>query len=165
MSDALHAYLILDTSASMSGAPLEALKQGVHLLWNALSARWGRTTLISVIAYESAAKEIIPLTDVQAGLHLPPLEAAGSSALGGAFRLLASRLTGHHPTLVYLFTDGDPTDDWEKAAALVRSRVDKIVGIACGLTVKEALFDAIANESYSLSHLTTEALTTTFTRL
>ena len=36
---AIHAYLLLDTSASMNGAPLEALKQGLQLLCGTFIAR------------------------------------------------------------------------------------------------------------------------------
>ncbi|MCC7448575.1 MAG: hypothetical protein IT324_14240, partial [Anaerolineae bacterium] len=53
MTDPIHAYLLLDTSASMTGAPLEALKQGLQLLCGTFIARCTRPVHISLIGYES----------------------------------------------------------------------------------------------------------------
>src|SRR5262249_47270676 len=122
MADPIYAHVLLDTSASMYGAPLEALKQGVQLLFGTFISRSKRPIHVRLIGFESTARELIALQHV-IGLELPPLDAAGSSGLGGALRLLASTMPDHDPSLVYIFTDGEPTDDWETTVEPLRRRV------------------------------------------
>src|SRR5271154_4225246 len=100
MAEPVHIYLLLDTSASMSGAPLEALKQGLHLLCATFIARSQRPVKISLIGYESTARAISPLVDVN-DFEMPTLEAAGSSGLGGALRLVGDTMPDHDPTFIY----------------------------------------------------------------
>jgi uncharacterized protein YegL len=85
---ALHAWLLLDTSASMAGAPLEALKQALHLLCGTFISRSKQPVKVGVMSYESTIHEITPLGDVQ-GFEMPKLEAGGASNLGKAFRLIS----------------------------------------------------------------------------
>lgn len=155
----LYVYLLLDVSASMHGAALEALKQGVHLLQGVFSSQNKREILMSAISYDSEAKQIVPLTE-KTRFHLPILEVGGTSGLGGALRVLDNVLAvpDHHPTMVYLFTDGDPTDDWEKILPAIQRRVDKMIGLACGWTINEETLRAITPEAYSLDELTSDGL-------
>src|SRR5512135_689920 len=135
----IHAYLLLDTSASMSGAPLEAMKQGLQLLCATFISRSKRPVQIRLIGYESTAREIAPLRDVTE-FELPRLDAAGSSGLGGAFRFLSDTMPEHDPSLVYVFTDGEPTDDWDVALESLRPHITRIVGVGCGMSANmEAL--------------------------
>src|SRR4051794_15492065 len=101
MTDPIHVYLLLDTSASMSGAPLEALKQGLGLLCATFIARSKRPVQVCMVGFESTSQEIGALSDVN-GFELPPLESAGSSALGRAFRLVEAQAPDYQPTLVYV---------------------------------------------------------------
>lgn len=158
----LYFHLLLDTSASMTGAPLAAMRQGVGLLHHAVTTRSNRPALIGAIAYESAARVLFPPADVRAMPHLPPLEAAGSSGLGAAFRLLADTLHDDHPALVYIFTDGEPTDDWETALARLRPKVEKIYGIACGIQANIAFLSGLSDQAFALGALTDDVLFTTF---
>lgn len=162
MPDPLRVYLLLDVSASMTGAPLEALKQGVHLLIGTLTTRSNRPIKVCVISYESTAREIVPLSEVKTGLDLPELISGGSSGLGGALRLLAQKMPDHQPIFLYLFTDGDPTDDWEEAIIPVRQRVGKIIGMACGFSPDMTTLKKIAQETFLLRDLTSDMLFTTF---
>ncbi len=161
MTEPIHAHLLLDTSASMSGAPLEALKQGLQLLCGTFISRSKRPIHISLIGYESAARHIAPLRDVTE-FTLPKLEASGSSGLGSAFRLLSRTMGEHTPSLVYVFTDGEPTDDWEVAIESVRPRVQKIIGIACGPKADPAALQLIADRVFQVRELTPDLLFETF---
>lgn len=157
----LHAYLLLDTSASMSGAPLEALKQALHLLCGTLISRSKEPVQIAMIGYESIARELSKLADVS-DFEMPKLEAGGSSGLGGAFRLLVDTMPEHKPTLVYIFTDGEPTDDWEVAIKLIKPRVKKIIGVACGITASSTTLDPLLDKMFSVRQLTPDLLFETF---
>ena len=62
----LPVYLLLDTSGSMSGEPIEAVKNGVQVLISTLrqDPYALETAFISVITFDSNAQQIIPLTDL-----------------------------------------------------------------------------------------------------
>jgi uncharacterized protein YegL len=158
---AIHAHLMLDTSASMTGAPLEALKQGLQLLCGTFISRSKQPVQISLIGYESTARQIAPLQDVSEFM-LPKLESGGSSGLGGAFRLLTRTMADHDPSLVYIFTDGEPTDDWEVAVEPLRPRLKKIVGIACGPRANVSGLTPVADRVFQVRELTPDLLFETF---
>src|SRR5258708_3258417 len=164
MAEPLHAYLLLDSSASMSGAPLEALKQGVTLLCGTFITRSKRPVLVAHIVYDSTAHAPTELADVNE-FKLPDLDAAGSSALGKAFRRMLEVMPTHSPTLVYIFTDGDPTDDWEVAIGAVKARVQKIVAIGCGPGADLTALKTQVDSTFGMRELTPDLLFETFRAL
>jgi uncharacterized protein YegL len=161
MTESIRAHVLLDTSASMNGAPLEALKQGLNLLCGTFISRSKRPVEIGLIAYESTARQISPLGDIHA-FEMPKLDPAGSSGLGGAFRFLSGSMADHDPTLIYIFTDGEPTDDWEAAIQALRPRVQRIFGVACGPNADTALLDPLMDKMFRVRELTPDALFETF---
>lgn len=161
MTDPIHAYLLLDTSASMSGAPLEALKQGLNLLCGTFISRSKRPVQMALIGYESTAREISPLADVH-NFVTPKLEPAGSSGLGGAFRMISTQMPDHDPTLVYIFTDGEPTDDWEVAINALRLKVRTIQAIICGPAANGSVLESLVDRLYRVRELTPDLLFETF---
>ncbi len=157
----IHAYLLLDMSASMSGAPLEAMKQGLQLLCGTFISRSKRPILIRLIGYESTAREIAPLRDVTE-FQLPRLDAGGSSGLGGAFRFLERTMPEHDPSLVYVFTDGEPTDDWDAALESLRPHIARIVGVGCGMSANMETLAPIVDRAFQVRELTPDLLFDTF---
>ena len=120
----LPVYLLLDTSGSMSGEPIEAVKNGVQVMISALrqNPQAIETAFISIITFDSVAQQIIPLTDL-ASFQMVDLRATGTTALGEALKLVANRIDnevakttteqkGDWKPLVFIMTDGIPTDDW-----------------------------------------------------
>jgi uncharacterized protein YegL len=141
----LPVYLLLDCSGSMHGDPIEAIKMGLRQLRadlqsdpQALESVW-----LSVITFESSAKQVVPLTEIGA-FQEPKLEASGTTALGDALRLLLSCLDrevrkttatqkGDWKPLIFIMTDGQPTDSWEKYAdELKKKRPGNIIACAAG---------------------------------
>ena len=111
-------YLLLDTSGSMHGEPIEAVKNGVDMLVSTLlSDPYAlETAYLSVITFDSAAQQLVPLTELPK-FQAPQLQAAGCTALGGALALLAQRIDtevttttaeqkGDWRPLVFIMTDG-----------------------------------------------------------
>lgn len=142
----LPVYLLLDTSGSMSGEPIEAVKNGMQVLASTLrqDAYALETAYLSVITFDSSARQIVPLTDI-ASFQLPDIQAAGTTALGEALTLLAQRIEaevkknippdqqGDWKPLVFLMTDGSPTDDWQKGLSdLKKVKTGIIVACAAG---------------------------------
>lgn len=141
----LPVYLLLDTSGSMMGEPIEQVKNGVQSLVSALrqDPQALETAYLSVITFDSQAKQVVPLTDL-ASFQLPELKASGSTALGDALALVAecrgrevvkttADVRGDWKPMLFLMTDGSPDGGWEKG--LVRFKEEKwgvVVGCAVG---------------------------------
>lgn len=136
----LPVYLLLDTSGSMNGEAIEAVKNGVQLLVSGLrqDPQALETAHLSVITFDTQARQVVPLTEL-AMFQPPPLAAAGVTALGAALDLLASCITrevvksspdakGDWKPLIFIMTDGSPTDDWNKG-------LDKLKLVKTGVIV------------------------------
>ncbi len=88
----LPVYILLDTSGSMYGEPIEAVKNGVQVLVSTLrSDPYAlETAYLSVITFNSSAQQDVPLTEL-ASFQQPNLTASGCTALGEALSLLAQK--------------------------------------------------------------------------
>ena len=130
----LPVYLLLDTSGSMSGEPIEAVKNGVQVMISSLrqNPQAIETAFISVITFDSAAQQIIPLTDL-ASFQMVDIKASGVTALGDALKLVANKIDtevakttteqkGDWKPLVFIMTDGIPTDDWQSGLTEFKKR-------------------------------------------
>lgn len=128
----LPVYLLLDTSGSMSGEPIEAVKNGVQALVSGLrqDPQALETAYLSVITFDSSAKQVVPLTELPQ-FQAPPINASGTTALGDALSLLADRIEvevakttadvkGDWKPMIFLLTDGAPTDDWRRGLDKLR---------------------------------------------
>ena len=142
MARRLPVYLLLDTSGSMMGEPIAAVETGVQTLVGALrqDPYALETAYLSVITFDSNAKQIVPLTELTA-FQMPSIQASGLTALGDALKLLANKIDnevaktttdtkGDWKPLVFLMTDGGPTDDWKKGLDEFRKRKTGMV-VAC----------------------------------
>ena len=86
----LPVYLLIDTSGSMSGEPIEAVKNGLQTMQSALrkDPHALEQAFISLITFDTKANQVMPLTEV-ARFQAPPLSAGGGTSLGAALSLLA----------------------------------------------------------------------------
>ncbi|HWS39759.1 MAG TPA: VWA domain-containing protein [Arenimonas sp.] len=138
----LPVYLVLDTSGSMSGEPIEALNNGVQTLLSSLrrDPYAIETAYLSVITFDSSANQLVPLTEL-ASFQIPVFQATGTTALGAALSLLSQKISsevakttaevkGDWKPLVFLMTDGMPTDDWKKGLEDLRKVKTGII-VAC----------------------------------
>ncbi|PJF31771.1 MAG: hypothetical protein CUN51_02180 [Candidatus Thermofonsia Clade 1 bacterium] len=167
MPEPLYVYVLLDHSASMSGTALEALRQGAQVLLSALESYNGRPIQAALIAYESAPTAVMALQPAHselfhadANLILATLEPAGTSNLGRALRRLAADLPSDVSTVLYLFTDGGFTDDWQAALAEVRPRLKRFYAVACGMSADRAAL-SVADQVLSVGDLTADTLLAT----
>ena len=138
----LPVYLLLDTSGSMYGEPIEAVKNGVQTLISTLrSDPYAlETAYLSIITFNSTAQQITPLTEL-AAIQQPNIDAGGCTVLGGALELLAKKVDseitkttaevkGDWRPLVFLMTDGEPTDSITKGIEEFKKRKFGMV-VAC----------------------------------
>lgn len=167
-------YLLLDTSGSMAGAPIQAVNQGVNLLYNELMNDPSaiETVYIAVITFDSQAQMVSPLTELTQ-FSPPNLSAGGSTALGAALRLLNDSLDrdiranapeqkGDYKPLVFLMTDGQPTDSWESAADAIKNRtkqkVATIIAVGCGGGVNPSTLQRITEVVLMMDTLTPDQI-------
>ena len=152
----LPVYLVLDCSGSMSGEPIEAVRMGLRVLVNDLQGdpQALETTWVSVITFDTDAQQVVPLTEI-GSFQEPTLDASGVTALGDALKLLLRCIDkevrkttkdqkGDYKPLVFLMTDGMPTDSWESAADEVkRKRLGNIIACAAGPGAEDAVLKRI----------------------
>ncbi|MBA4064896.1 MAG: hypothetical protein C0501_14515 [Isosphaera sp.] len=143
----LPVYLVLDVSESMAGPAIDAVNRGVRTLVDSLKGNPQalETAYLSVITFARKAEQVVPLTELMR-FAPPPLSVRSGSALGAAMRLLrdcirrevtqtTATTKGDYKPLVFLLTDGQPTDDWEAAARelkMANPRVANVYAIGCG---------------------------------
>ena len=141
-------YLLLDCSESMAGEAIAELQRGIasmvaHLQTDPQAIE---TAYISVITFDNDAKQIIPLTEVL-NFKPPRLTVRTGSSLGAGLRVLLDCMRrevkkttatqkGDYKPLVVLFSDGQPTDDWEEIAESIKKQrnpsIANIYAIGCG---------------------------------
>lgn len=159
----LPVYLLLDTSGSMYGEPIEAVKNGVQVLINTLrSDPYAlETAYLSIITFSSKAQQITPLTEL-ANFQTPEIEASGCTSLGDALSLLARRvdqevtkttleMKGDWKPLVFIMTDGVPTDDITQGlASLKKCKFGMVVACAAGKGADQNILKQITDSVVSL---------------
>lgn len=157
----LPVYLVLDCSESMAGDGIKALESGIASILDTLQRDPSTyaTVWISVIAFSRDAVQMGPLTDLR-NFQMPKLEIHPGTALGAALRLLKDRLgsevvqnsperKGDYRPIVFIVTDGQPTDEWEQAARDLMSGgvcpVANIYAIGCGLDIDTEIMYGISD--------------------
>jgi uncharacterized protein YegL len=152
----LPVYLLLDTSGSMMGEPIESVKSGVQTMISALrqDPYALETAFLSIITFNSTASQLVPLTELT-NFQTPNIEASGTTSLGEALTLLAQKADlevakttteqkGDWKPIVFLMTDGMPTDDWQKGLKEFQSRKwGMVVACAAGQSVDTTILKQI----------------------
>lgn len=159
----LPVYLLLDTSGSMYGEPIEAVKNGVQVLVSTLrSDPYAlETAYLSIITFNSTAQQLTPLTEL-ANFQQPEIEASGCTSLGTALSLLAQKVDqevtkttpevkGDWKPLVFIMTDGVPTDDITQGlAAFKNCKFGMVVACAAGKGADQNVLKKITESVVSL---------------
>lgn len=173
MERRLPIYLLLDCSESMAGPAIDALNTGVHLLLEELMKNplALETAYLSIITFSREARQIIPLTDIL-NFETAPLSIRPGTALGAALTLLLQDIQksvrkttettkGDYKPLVFILTDGEPTDVWEDAVVTLRSAhgpgIANIYAIGCGPDVDIECLHRITDVVITMKDATPEA--------
>ncbi|WP_140919097.1 TerY-C metal binding domain-containing protein [Limnobaculum xujianqingii] len=139
-------FFVLDCSESMIGENLKKLNDGLQMIISDLKRdpHALETVYISVIAFAGIAKTIAPLVEV-VSFYPPRLPLGGGTSLGGALDELAYQIDrnvikttadrkGDWKPIVYLLTDGRPTDNYTDTVKRWKEQYSKKANlIAIGL--------------------------------
>lgn len=141
----LPVYLLLDTSGSMSGEPIEAVRNGMQTLVSALrqDPHALESAYLSVITFNETAQQVVPLTEL-GQFQIPVLAASGTTSMGAALDLLCARVAaevakttaeqkGDWKPIVFMMTDGVATDELDAGiAALKAAKLGAFIACAAG---------------------------------
>jgi len=115
--------LLLDTSGSMGGEPIQKLNQAVEAMIKEFKKAETMETFIklSIITFgsENGVDLHTPLTEVS-NIDFQPLNVNGDTPMGTAFKMAKAMIDDksifkgrdYRPTII-LLSDGGPTDDWK----------------------------------------------------
>lgn len=144
MARRLPIYLLLDTSHSMGGAPLTAVKAGIQNLVKTLcqNPMAVETAALSIITFSTEATQILPLTDVTQ-VTVPDLKGKGWTYLGAGLTLTAERASqevvknsaenkGDWKPMVFIMSDGHATDDIKPGLELFK-KIKWGMVVACAI--------------------------------
>lgn len=135
-------YFLIDVSESMVGEPIAQVEKGMQTIIQDLRTdpRAQETVFVSIIAFAGKAKTIMPLQEIN-NFYPPKFPIGSGTSLAQGLKHLASELDanivrttrdtkGDWKPIVFLITDGVPTDDttkeiirwkhkWQKSSNLV----------------------------------------------
>lgn len=163
----LPVYLLIDTSGSMNGEPIESVRVGLDAMVDSLKSDPFalESAALSIITFDREARVVLPLTMVDE-LQLPNITTpeSGPTMTGAALNLLCkqvdSEVVQSTPTrkgdwmpLLFIMTDGKPSDimDYKLAIPEVKKRnFSVIVGCAAGMKAKVEPLKELTDNVYTL---------------
>lgn len=163
----LPVYLLIDTSGSMKGEPIESVKVGIESMIATLrqDPYALETVNISIITYDREVKVLLPLTPLE-DLQLPNITTpdSGPTFTGAALEKLCEQLDtevilstperkGDWLPLLFIMTDGHPNDImlYNQMVPIVKKKqFAGIIACAAGMKAKIEPLKQLTDQVYSL---------------
>ncbi|MBC7796880.1 MAG: VWA domain-containing protein [Pyrinomonadaceae bacterium] len=165
----LPVYLLIDTSGSMKGEPIESVNTGLQSMLSYLRQDPFalESVYLSIITFDREVKQVLPLTELES-VVLPKIQTpeSGPTHLGAALEMLCETVDrevvksdaetkGDWMPLLFIMTDGSPSDIQlfnEQVPEIKRRNFGNIIACAAGPKAKDSYLQQITE---SVVHLDT----------
>lgn len=166
----LPVYILLDTSGSMRGEPIESVKVGLETMLSSLRQDPFalESVSISIITFDRDVRQILPLTPLDE-LQLPEITTpeSGPTHTGLALKLLCEKVDsevrsgtpeqkGDWMPLLFIMTDGKPSDIQlygEMIPEIKKRKWGAIIACAAGMNARTEPLKKLTDQVYSLDTL------------
>lgn len=175
----LPVYLLLDTSGSMRGEPIEAVNTGIRVMVSALrqDPHALETVHVSIITFDADAEVVVPLTPLDE-LQVPDITTpqSGPTHLGLALETLGNRIRqeirrstaeqkGDWAPFLFVMTDGKPSDVqvFEEQCPRIRSiGFASVIGCVAGPKARKEDLQPLCDHVVSLDTMDSSGFTSFF---
>lgn len=172
-------YLLLDTSGSMKGEPIQSVNVGIQAMTSALrqDPYALETVHLSIITFDREVRVVLPLTPLDE-LQVPEITTpdSGPTHLGRALEVLCRQVDqemiptrqdqkGDWKPLLFIMTDGSPSDRqlFDNQIAEVQKRgFANIVGCAAGPKAREQDLSGLCHSVVRLETTDSQAFASFF---
>ena len=163
----LPVYILIDTSGSMKGEPIESVKVGlVDMIATLRQDPYALETVsVSIITFDRVVNQVLPLTELE-NLQMPyiTIPDSGPTLMGAALKMLCEKIDtevkkgspeqkGDWRPLLFLLTDGKPSDiqEYNQIIPQVKSRnFASIVACAAGPQAKTEPLKKLTDQVFRL---------------
>lgn len=179
MNRRLLVYLLLDTSGSMRGEPIEAVNTGLETLLGALrqDAYALETIHLTVMTFDREAKTVVPMSPLE-DVVLPRITTpdSGPTHLGEALGMMLDQAgrdvqkgtayqKGDWAPILIVMTDGKPSDTAvfaEKAPQVKTCGFANVIGCAAGPKARKEDLESFCDTVVTLETMDANAFQTFF---
>jgi uncharacterized protein YegL len=163
-------YLLLDTSGSMRGEPIESVNIGLRAMMASLrqNPHALESVYLSIVTFDSLIKEVLPLTALKQ-LVLPDIVCpeSGATFLGEGLERICQKVDkevrlssqsdeGDWRPLLFIMTDGKPSDTLaysEVLAEVKRRPFAKVIACAAGFKADATVLKRLTETVVSLDSM------------
>ncbi len=163
----LPVYILIDTSGSMRGEPIESVKVGLETMLSTLRSNPHalETVWLSIITYDREVKQLLPLTELS-NVRIPEITVpeSGPTHTGLALKYLCGSVDrevrrttreqkGDWMTLMFLMTDGKPSDIQlfnEMIPEVKRRHFGTMAAFAAGMNAKTEPLRKLTDNTFRL---------------
>lgn len=165
-------YFLVDVSESMVGGPIDEVQNGMRTIIQELRVDPYalETAFVSVIAFAGKATSLSPLTELYK-FYPPTFPVGGGTSLGTAMNYLMDDLDksiqkttlemkGDWKPIIFLFTDGNPTDEYIDAFNRWNAKYRKscnLIAISIGDNVNTQILGQITDNVLCLKNTDAES--------